>query len=568
MGASRLLVPCAALLLLCLAGQVSAQIDVVVNITNYGVSTPNVTLYGQPTIFSAALVVDPADPLPTGNLIFQQGATQILGTAPLATSGTAGPSGVLLVNYLSPVVLAAALYDQFRVVYPGNSVTDSTTNITTTWEPAATFPDQPDKAYLILPASTALSFVPAQFTLATFASTFKLFITNVNSTNQQPQGAAQVTLTRIQPFAQNLGTYQLVLTGSPTDPNLEIGSLPSDFNSSILLPSPSNLTAQFSYFPTSNFTKPFDLFVGITIQNVTVPAPPTPPVSPPPPPPPAVLPPPPPPVLPPPPPGSVAPAPPPPPPGGVQPTVITLQVYWEAVKDIFKDCKKRNLIFTASVTGPTPKQVPTTGYITFNLLPYNVTIGRGGVLVDAQQGVATVTIVKSPKGEGIYGIPPVGQWQVVATYSGSADGIYLPSQAVAPLYIYETCDKYGKFNTVGDRYEGSSGSYGGGWGVLGAILGQGGYVNGGGSGGYNIASEGGSQLPVYGNGYGGKYPDGHYYPPGSYYNGDNQPYTGPGAYYDYSATGGQAAQVTGTTREFTAVGGVPAQQMIAAPTQG
>ena len=36
-----------------------------------------------------------------------------------------------------------------------------------------------------------------------------------------------------------------------------------------------------------------------------------------------------------------------------------LQVYWEAVKDIFKDCKKRNLIFTASVTGPSPKQVRT-----------------------------------------------------------------------------------------------------------------------------------------------------------------------------------------------------------------
>ena len=44
-------------------------------------------------------------------------------------------------------------------------------------------------------------------------------------------------------------------------------------------------------------------------------------------------------------------------------------------------------------------------------MPYNVTIGRGGVLVDAKQGIATVTIVKSPKEEGIYGIPPVGQWQ-------------------------------------------------------------------------------------------------------------------------------------------------------------
>lgn len=92
------------------------------------------------------------------------------------------------------------------------------------------------------------------------------------------------------------------------------------------------------------------------VQNVTVPAPPVPnpPPSPPPPPSPAVVPP------PPPPPGTggVPPPPPPPsPPAGVLPTTITLQAYWEAVKDIFKDCKKRNLIFTASVTGPSRKQV-------------------------------------------------------------------------------------------------------------------------------------------------------------------------------------------------------------------
>lgn len=79
-------------------------------------------------------------------------------------------------------------------------------------------------------------------------------------------GAAQVTLTRTQPFAQNLGTFPLVLTGSPTNPNLEIGSLPSSFDPNILLPSPSNVTAQFAYFPTTNFTKPFDLFVQIQIQ--------------------------------------------------------------------------------------------------------------------------------------------------------------------------------------------------------------------------------------------------------------------------------------------------------------
>ena len=56
-------------------------------------------------------------------------------------------------------------------------------------------------------------------------------------------------------------------------------------------------------------------------------------------------------------------------------------------------------------------QFPTTGYITFELMPGNITIGEGGVLVDSTQGLSAVTIVKSPKEKGIYGIPPYGQWQ-------------------------------------------------------------------------------------------------------------------------------------------------------------
>ncbi len=103
---------------------------------------------------------------------------------------------------------------------------------------------------------------------------------------------------------------------------------------------------------------------------------------------------------------------------------------------------------------------------------------------------------------------------MVATYSGSADGVYLPSRAVAPLYIYETCDKYGKANLFGDKYEGGSynynngggNGYGGGGGGSGGVLGA--VIEG-------LTAEGGSKLPVYGNGYGGKYPDGHYYPPGA-----------------------------------------------------
>ncbi|KAK9902206.1 hypothetical protein WJX75_007756 [Coccomyxa subellipsoidea] len=541
---SRLLPSCAALLLLCLVGHASAQTIVPVNITSFGVSTPlNTTIiYGQSTSFLATLAVNPGSPLPTGNLLFLNGNT-ILATAPLATAGTASGSN-LVVTYQPPFVLGAGAYTQINAIYPGNFVNNS--GVTTTWQPAASRPTLPDAGLGIIAASTALNFIPAPFTLATFVQTFQLLINNVNFTNQPPQGVATVVLNRIQPFTQSLGTYTLVLTNSATDPNLVIGTLPPSFDVNSLLPSPSNFTAVFSFAPTTNFTTPLNRFVGIQILNVTVPAPPVPnpPPSPPPPPSPAVVPP------PPPPPGTGGvPPPPPPPPAGVLPTTITLQAYWEAVKDILKDCKKRNLIFTASVTGPSRKQFPTTGYITFELMPGNITIGEGGVLVDSTQGLAAVTIVKSPKEKGIYGIPPYGQWQVVATYSGSADGVYLPSQAVAPLYIYETCDKYSQLNNLfGDKYSGDSSSYGGssGGGVLGAVLG-------------GLTSEGGSQLPVYGNGYGGNYPDGHYYPPGSYYNGDNQPYTGPGNYYDYSSTGGQNAQVSGSTTDFSAVGGLPAQ---------
>lgn len=88
--------------------------------------------------------------------------------------------------------------------------------------------------------------------------------------------------------------------------------------------------------------------------------------------------------------------------------------------------------------------------------------------------------------------PPSCCRAVVATYSGSADGAYLPSSAVAPLYIYETCDKYAELG----KWSGA--------GILGSVFG--------GWSGSGSSGEGG--YPSYGNGYGGKYPDGHYYPPG------------------------------------------------------
>ena len=55
-------------------------------------------------------------------------------------------------------------------------------------------------------------------------------------------------------------------------------------------------------------------------------------------------------------------------------------------------------------------QFPTSGSFTFQLAPYNTTIGSAGVIVDSTQGVAAATIVKDPKEDGIYGIPPPGQY--------------------------------------------------------------------------------------------------------------------------------------------------------------
>ena len=56
-------------------------------------------------------------------------------------------------------------------------------------------------------------------------------------------------------------------------------------------------------------------------------------------------------------------------------------------------------------------QCPTDGYFTFELEPYGTVIGEAGILVDTAQGVGTSTIVKDPKEDGIYGIPPPGQYQ-------------------------------------------------------------------------------------------------------------------------------------------------------------
>lgn len=54
--------------------------------------------------------------------------------------------------------------------------------------------------------------------------------------------------------------------------------------------------------------------------------------------------------------------------------------------------------------------MPTTGFVVFQLLPGNITVGQAGIIADTKQGIASAVIVKSPKESGVYGIPPPGQW--------------------------------------------------------------------------------------------------------------------------------------------------------------
>jgi hypothetical protein len=70
------------------AACVSAQQTVPTNVTGFGFSTSNVTVYGQVQNFLANLTVPPLNPLPTGSINFQNNAFVFL-TAPLASTGVA-----------------------------------------------------------------------------------------------------------------------------------------------------------------------------------------------------------------------------------------------------------------------------------------------------------------------------------------------------------------------------------------------------------------------------------------------------------------------------------------------
>ena len=55
-------------------------------------------------------------------------------------------------------------------------------------------------------------------------------------------------------------------------------------------------------------------------------------------------------------------------------------------------------------------QVPQTGYVSFTLVPSGTPIGQGGIIPASNLGLASVTIVKQPGNQGVYGIPPPGAY--------------------------------------------------------------------------------------------------------------------------------------------------------------
>ncbi len=55
-------------------------------------------------------------------------------------------------------------------------------------------------------------------------------------------------------------------------------------------------------------------------------------------------------------------------------------------------------------------QVPQTGYVSFTLVPSGTPIGQGGIIPANNLGLASVTIVKQPGNQGVYGIPPPGAY--------------------------------------------------------------------------------------------------------------------------------------------------------------
>ncbi|KAK9902060.1 hypothetical protein WJX75_002972 [Coccomyxa subellipsoidea] len=418
----------AAALILCLVGQVSAQ--VAVNVTAFGV-TP-LLVYGQPATYTINLATGPGLPSPNvGNAVIQNATNTPLISFPItagsATSACTGAGCTLVVSFTDTGaasgvtyggILPAGVYSALSAGYTGGTSSQGT------FSPASSSQNGlPAGTFTVLPASTEFSTAFTPFTLANFSSAISVNITNLNKTSVVPAGTAYAAFYKDPAGANTLiGNYSLVFT--PVDANTVKLTFPASFNAATLFTTPGPYRLIETYFPTPNFTQPTPLVIGFTVAPTT-PSPPPPPS------------------------GVPAPPPPPSPTGTGSKTTISLSIFFTYARRRllnYGGCNRSgSLTFVTAVKGPTSAQVPPDGTVTISLQPGNIAIGSAPVVPNAATGSATATIVRPFVDGSTYGY---AAQTATAFYSGSTNGVYLPAQVTVAYAIPNNCQQNAKQDLV------------------------------------------------------------------------------------------------------------------------
>ncbi|CAL8465925.1 g5461 [Coccomyxa elongata] len=505
------LVAATAALLLCLVGQVSAQVPV--NITAFSV-TP-VTAYGSPLTYTISLATPAGQPVPTSGSIAFINSTTTSGVglppplivfnlqAGVIVSGCQGTTCVTTVTFtdtgsgsgvtLGGGKLSAGLYNAVSVAFGNGAAAGNVT-----FSSASSVPSLPLRAFQVLPASVEFRTAFTPFTLANFSSAISVNLTNLNLTSVVPAGSAYAAFYKDPAGANTLiGNYSLVFT--PVDANTVKLTFPSNFNAATLFTTTGPYRLIETYYPTPNFTQPQPLVIGFTVTTTAPPPPPPPgpPVNAPPPPP-------------------LSPPPPPSPPSGGQKTTIALSIFFNYAKrrallsepseeiammaaapgaefsaaaapaaDIsaagpaaalsaavaagpaaelsslgysegsygggYAGCSSGSgsLTFVAAVSGT--NGVPADGTVTFTLAPSSTPLGVVPVVATAGSAVAKLTV---PVDGATYGY---GAHAATAVYSGSTNGAFLPAQ-VTVAFVIPNCQqvnaKDAKINHIIDTVQG------------------------------------------------------------------------------------------------------------------
>ncbi|KAK9902233.1 hypothetical protein WJX75_008711 [Coccomyxa subellipsoidea] len=400
----------AAAILLCLVGQASGQYNTTIGFFDV---TP-VTVYGQAPTYRIALPTSTSGPTaPTaGNAVFQNATnTPLISFALSAAAYNAecvsnSCSNVYtFTGFSASGPLPAGVYNKVAAAYTGGTSNGVTFNpVSSSTQGLA------DASFQVLPASTEFFYSLTPFTLSNFTKAFSINVTNINGTNVVPAGAAYDVITRTSPNPTKIGNFSLTLT--PVGKNSVNLKLPSSFDAAALLTTGS-YTAVYYYYPTSDFTTPVPLSIQFNVAATGTPSPPPPPAGPP-----------------------SPPSPPSPQTGSVS-TTITLSIFFnQQSRRLLGGCSHGVLVFQVAVKGPSPGQVPADGTVTVTV--GGVAIGSQAVVPDANLGSASITITRPIDGS-VYGY---GAQTATAIYSGSSNGVYLPSEASATFVIPECTNKW------------------------------------------------------------------------------------------------------------------------------